>query len=445
LKSLVLKSIENIKKSSLSRDIVSSVSIRGFNILLNLFILPLSIRLLSQEQYGIWLTISALNAWVSIFDLGTQNTLRNKLATCVADDSKLKLRGLLITNSFLFSFILFAIISIISTVLYFTIDFVSVLNIKSANFQDINKLILVSLLVFGFKLFTNNINSILFALQKTYLTLLIITSANLASILILLVYYLEHVRVSLIQYGFIFLFADVAISIVFPVIYLKAIGFKFEILLNKINYKFFRKYLLSSNVRFFIISILIVFTFFSDNFFIGVILSYNDVVAYNLVNKYFNSLTMISVVVLNPVWTQVSIYAVKREMEKITSLLNKLYKYFFGFVILAILLILFSNLFYNKFGDGKINISYVVTIVAAIATLQLLFNNIHAYVLNGLNKTTEQIICLTAGSLVMIPTYYFLLKYLHTGIVGSFMVQIIVFLPMSVFLPYYLSKHLKSD
>lgn len=443
MKILYVSLLSKIKNNNLSRDIISSLTFRCLNILLNLIILPLSINILNQQEYGIWLTISALNAWVSIFDLGTQNTLRNKLAACVTSDSKLKLRGLLISNSLFFSFMLFILILVISALLYNNVDFASILNINSVNKHDINTLIFISLLVFGFKLFTNNLNSILFALQKTYLTLLSITCSSFISILILLFFIFRKYKIGLMEYGLIFLLVDVVISILFPLIYLKTIGFNFKVSYKNLSTKFFKKNLLSSNLKFFSISILTVFTFFSDNFFIGTLLSYDNVVAYNLVNRYFNSLTMLSVVILNPVWTQVSIYAIQKDMKKINLLLSKLYRYFAGFLVIAIILILLSNVFYSKFSNGKIRIDSIVTIVAAIATLQLLFNNIHAYILNGMNKTTVQIVCLFFGSIVLIPSYYLLLKYFNTGIVGSFIVQIIVFLPLSLFLPIYLNKYLR--
>lgn len=412
--------------------------------MLNLIIFPISIKVLGQENYGIWLVISALNAWVSIFDLGTQNTLRNKLITCVNENSKMNLRGLLITNSFIFSFTLFIIISFFSALLFLFFDFSSALNLKAVNHFNINTLITICLVVFAFKLFSNNINSILLALQKTYLTLLIITSSNFVAVLIIWFFYLRGVSVGIMSYGLIFLISDVIISVAFPLIYLKFINFDLSFSTKRISFQFFKRHLLSSNVRFFIISILIVATFFSNSFFVGTLLSYDKVVEYNLVNKYFNTLTTLSVVVLNPVWTQVAIYINKQEISKIAGLINKLYRYFIMFIILAALLILASNFFYEKFGGGEIKISYIITITAAIATLQLLFNNIHSYVLNGMNKTTVQIICLSIGAIIMLPAYFLLLKFLHVGLVGAFIVQIIIFLPTTIALPFYMYKYLKQ-
>jgi O-antigen/teichoic acid export membrane protein len=437
--------INKLTQNSLSKDVVASLVLRSINILLNLVLLPLSISILTSSSYGIWLTIFALNAWVSLFDLGTQNTLRNKLASTIYHPNKLRLRGLLITNSFFFSLILSLIIVFISLVLYITVDFTSVLHIHNNNSSSINLLVFLTLVSFALKLFTNNFNSILLALQKAYLTIFIATLSGAVTILILVyLSFFAHYNISLFEYGIIVLLADLVISIGFPLIYLKKIGFIYKVSLSNYSLKFFKRQLLASSLRFFVISILIVFTFFSDNFFIGILLTYKDVVAYNLVNKYFNVITMISVVVLNPIWTQVSILYLNRNIAAINSLLKKMYLYFLGFIAVCVILLVFDDIFYKKFGDGKIIIAASVSITAAIATLQLLFNNIHAYILNGMNKTGVQIICLTFGAVVIIPIYFTLIKVFHTGIMGSFLVQIIVFLPMSIFLPVCLKKYLKE-
>ena len=50
----------------------------------NLFLVPLTINYINPLQYGIWITISSIITWMSFFDIGLGNGLRNKLAQCLA-------------------------------------------------------------------------------------------------------------------------------------------------------------------------------------------------------------------------------------------------------------------------------------------------------------------------------------------------------------------------
>ena len=67
-----------------NRNIALSFVFKGINILIQLALVPLTIHYLSNDQYGIWLTLSAILGWFSFFDIGIGNGLRNKLAEAIA-------------------------------------------------------------------------------------------------------------------------------------------------------------------------------------------------------------------------------------------------------------------------------------------------------------------------------------------------------------------------
>jgi len=73
---------ERSKKSVIS--ILLSFSAKGISIITQLMIVPLTINYVNPTQYGIWLTLSSIIAWIGFFDLGFGNGMRNKVAEAKA-------------------------------------------------------------------------------------------------------------------------------------------------------------------------------------------------------------------------------------------------------------------------------------------------------------------------------------------------------------------------
>ncbi|MBQ5911837.1 MAG: hypothetical protein IIW93_01920, partial [Bacteroidaceae bacterium] len=76
------KGSERSVKSKL--NIISMLFIKGGSILIGLLLLPLTLDYVDSETYGVWLTISSMVAWISFFDVGLGNGLKNKLAEALA-------------------------------------------------------------------------------------------------------------------------------------------------------------------------------------------------------------------------------------------------------------------------------------------------------------------------------------------------------------------------
>lgn len=430
-------------KNNLGKDVIISIIARGINTLLSLILLSFSLKVLSPNDYGVWLTVSALYSWVTLFDFGAQNTLRNVLAIDLSSKNENNMRGTILTNSFAFTLLISVIFLILSTVLFNVCDFSTLLKIKHGNKTDINNLVFISLIIFGIKLFSNNYNTILTALQKAYMAIVISVISSLCTIIILVLAYTLKQDISILNYGLAVLVTDVVFSFLLPIIYLRQMKFKYNFSLRLLNYNYFKKNLLGNNIKFFILSSLVVLTFFSTNLFIGIILSYEDVAVYNLVNKYFNIITLFSIVALNPIWTKVAMYYGTKNYLEINRLLKKTQLYFLFFILFGLTLLLFDTRFYSFFGHDKIIVGRYVSTVAMLSMLQLFYNNIYAYFLNGMNAIFIQIIGFVIAAIIIYPCYYYFCHYLQMGVLGAFLVQIIVYIPNTVMFPIFLKRQLK--
>lgn len=81
------RGVERIKRAGLTGT--SSVIAQGITIIAGFISVPLTIRYLGKEQYGVWLTINSLLQWLYVSNLGLSgNALINKLSDANGKDDK---------------------------------------------------------------------------------------------------------------------------------------------------------------------------------------------------------------------------------------------------------------------------------------------------------------------------------------------------------------------
>lgn len=82
IKSKILGGHERSVKAK--KNIIALFIIRGFGIAINLALIPLTLNLLDDYKYGVWITLFNMLSWIQIFDIGIGNGLRNKFAESIA-------------------------------------------------------------------------------------------------------------------------------------------------------------------------------------------------------------------------------------------------------------------------------------------------------------------------------------------------------------------------
>ena len=79
-----LYSSSNRRTETVKKNIVASLAIKGVSIFVSLMLVPMTLGYVSNEMYGIWLTLSSVMMWLGFFDVGFTLGLKNKLAEAIA-------------------------------------------------------------------------------------------------------------------------------------------------------------------------------------------------------------------------------------------------------------------------------------------------------------------------------------------------------------------------
>ena len=94
------------------RNIVGSFFLKCISILISLQVVPLTINFVNPTQYGIWLTLSSIIAWLSYFDLGFAHGFRNRFAESKAKND-IELAKKYVSTTYAVLFIIFFTILLI--------------------------------------------------------------------------------------------------------------------------------------------------------------------------------------------------------------------------------------------------------------------------------------------------------------------------------------------
>ena len=60
---------------------------KGISIILSLVYVPIVLNYLGDYKYGVWASVLSIISWISYFDLGIGNGLRNRLSEALASDN----------------------------------------------------------------------------------------------------------------------------------------------------------------------------------------------------------------------------------------------------------------------------------------------------------------------------------------------------------------------
>jgi len=391
------------------RQVLYSIIIKGISLSIGLLYVPLLLNYLTQEKYGIWLTLVSILGWFSFFDLGMGNGLRNKLTEAFARHDFESGRKL-VSTTYAILICIFSVVLVIFHISNFFINWNSILNTKTI---DNNELYVLTSVVFTFFIvrFIAQIVSVIFlADQKPSANNMIITSGNLISFLIVLILTKITINGNLILLGTIISVIPVILFIVVSIAVFNNRYKKLKPSVKKIDFKV-SKGIINLGARFFFLQITYIIIFTTSNFFIAQFYGPEEVAVYNIAYKYFQIPVMVYAIFMSPLWSAVTDAYVKSDynwMKKTLKYANLLSAFFSVGVLLMIFL---SNWVYKIWIGDKILIPFGLSVTLGLYTIFDLFITPYSYFINGIGKLKMSLL-FTFFEIIV----FFILIYVVRGI-----------------------------
>jgi O-antigen/teichoic acid export membrane protein len=418
------------RTSNYFRQIKGSFVFKGLAILASFFAVPLLLRYLGAERFGVWSTILSVMSWIVFFDLGIGNGVRNKVAEALAkDDNVLAARYISSGYSLigLISMLLFAITAGAS----FLIPWRLVFNTTSVTEATLRSTVLIAAFFILLNFALSLIAQVLNAVQKTAAIVFgqFFTNALALALVYLLTRSTDASLIYLaVAYGCSLVSANVLLSIWF---YRKRGDLIPALALDTAHIR----PLLSLGLQFFAIQLAVLVIFTTDKILITQLFGPQYVAQYDVVFKLFGCITIAQTIVTAPLWSSYTDAYHRGDFVWIRSALHKQLLMFAlvlgGVALLGVAAKPIIAIWIGR--DFEVSTELVASM--AVFIIVSTWNNIFAYFVNGIGAITVQLYTALAAMALNIPLALFLVKILGFGVSGIVLATTISLTFAAVVLP----------
>lgn len=382
-------------------NIILSFGAKGITIVTQMMIVPLTISYVNPTQYGIWLTLSSIIAWISFFDLGFGNGMRNKVAEAKANENTELAKQYVSTTYFSIGLVVVGLLFIIEVINIF-INWSSILKVDVSYNEELRKVFAVLTAFFCLDMVVKLFKSLLQADQKPGVASWIDVCGQLISLgIIFLLTKLSEgslLRLSIFYSGIPAL----------TLLLVSAFAFRFtsfKVYAPHISHvrKHLVKDIMNVGVQFFVIYICMMVIFQVINIVISRELGPDSVTEYNIAHKYFNIAYSVMIIILSPFWSAFTDAYNKKDfewMKKVKRLLERIWLFE---VFVVILMILIAPWFYRIWIGDSVSIDASLTIGMAFFLLVQSIGAVYMHMINGIGKIRVQLIVYVIFALVSLP------------------------------------------
>jgi O-antigen/teichoic acid export membrane protein len=429
----------NSRNVKIKKNIASLFIIKSYSALLNLALIPLTLQMLDNYKYGIWITLFNVLSWISIFDIGIGNGLRNKFTESIAlgnikDAREYVSTGYVVVGAISIALILFFLVP------WHILNWARVFNTTEDLRGELFWLIGISFILTSVQFCLKLICTILLANHEPAKSSIIASISN-TTILVSILIFRKWLQGNLVGIGLVYT------SVPIIVFLFTSLGlFSKSLYEVRPSIAYFNKdkvrSLFSLGIEFFIIQISVIIIFQTDALIIAHVLSPQDVTAYNIVFKYFSVISVFAGIILHPFWNAYTEAAAKGDKDWIRIAIKRQLKGLIVIVFLIVVLLVLAQYIIPIWLNTSVSISNILLVGMAGYTFVYIYNNIFTYLLNGLSKIRLQMVTSIIGALINIPLSIFLAQRLGSG--GVIIASIISLSLFSLLGPMQAIRFLKS-
>jgi O-antigen/teichoic acid export membrane protein len=404
---------KHARSRNIQKHILASFLLKGISIGINLLLVPLTLHYLDKERYGLWLTMSSVIGWFSLFDIGLGHGFRNKFAEAIALKKSTLAKTYVSTTIILLSIIICLVLSVFLIINPF-LNWNLILNTKIEPPGDLSILANIIFVFFALQFIFKLTTSVLLADQKSSLVDFIGVAGSLLSLIS--IYILMRVN----QRSLLFLGLTLSACPVLVLMVTYFILFNGAYKLYKPSIKYIdlkqSKDLLGLGFLFFIPQVCSLIIFSTSNIIIAQLFTPAEVTIYNIAYRYFSLIIIFFNILITPFWSAFTEAFVKKDNLWIKNVIYKLIMFWLISCLVVIVMIGVSGQVFYIWLGGQITIPFQLKIGLAIYACISNWNNIFAFFINGISKIFLQVWISVFGGIAFIPLTIILAK--NFGLIG---------------------------
>lgn len=403
--------------------------------------MPILIKYLGVELFGIWATMLTLVSWIMLFDLGIGNGLKNKVSESIAIDNP-QLASYYISTAYILIGVISLSLFLIFLMVSFWVSWQSVFNTHVVNEISLrNSIITLGFFIF-FNFWISLVNQIYHGLQRSSV---VVFGQFLSNAFALIAVY---VLFKFTEKSMIYVIYAYGVSLVASNLLLSFILFKTR---NDFwpRYALFQsekvKPLLNLGIKFFIIQLAVLTIFMTDKILITQLLGPAQVTPYEVLFKLFSIFTIVHSLVLVPLWPAYSDAYARQDYDWIRSQIKKQVVFALGLFLGTIILAFTGPEIVGLWIGEGVKISHSLYFMFALFIILSIWSNIFAYFVSAINKVGFQLVTAVLAAIINIPLSILFVKYFNLGLNGIMLATIVSLSLYSIVGPYQVSNILKKS
>lgn len=420
LRNMILRG--DIRSVTAKKNIIGSVLIKGCSIAISIVMVPITIEYVNPERYGIWLTLSSIVGWFSFFDIGMTQGLRNKFAIARANNDTGKAQTYVSTTYAVLALIFF-VVWISFLVVNNFLDWSAILNTSQEAVEEISLLAIIVFTYFCLSFVLKIISTIIIADQQPAKASLIDLSGQVVSLILILVL-TKTTDGSLTYLGIGLCLSPILVLIAANLYFFRGKYHSYRPIMSKVDFSY-SKSLFNLGLVFFIIQIAAVVQFQSANIIITQNFGPLEVTSYNIVYKYFGTLSMGLGIFLAPFWSASTEAYAKDEIGWIKNAVKKYNGLYLMLVGVGVVMLIFSEEIYRLWMNGQVSIDFSLSFWGLVFFSAFMFGSIYVNLLNGISALRIQFIASIISPLVYVACALFFIKFLEWGVYSVFIAALV--------------------
>ena len=397
-----IKALQNGDKRSygIFKNVLASFAIKGWSVIVQLMLVPLTLACLGVYENGVWLTVSSVLLWIDNLDIGLGNGLRNKLAAYIADGNMQKAQQMVSSTVAMLAAIILPVCIVL--VACETMGNMYVLfNVEPDKISNLTAILVVSTILVCSTFILKFIGNFYMGLQLPAVNNAIVTAGNTMSLLGTWLVYVSGTH----SLMFVAIANTMGPLLAYAVSFPLTFGVKYRHLCPKWQFVAFGavRELFNIGSKFFVLQIAGIVLFFSTNIIISRFFSPAVVTPYQIANRYFMVAMLLFTIICVPYWSATTDAYTKKDFEWIRRA-NRTLNCFMLFVfVLIVIMIVASRLVYHVWIGDKAEIPFTMTVFVGIYQFILICSTRYSFVLNGLGKLKLQLYVTLVASVVYVP------------------------------------------
>lgn len=413
LKSRLTRGHERSMKAK--QNILISGIVKFASMATSLIIVPLTLSYVSNAEYGIWLTISSVFGWISLFDIGLGGGLRNRLTEALAENDRELAKTYVSTT-----YAALTLIMLGATLLFLLVNpflnWSDVLNTSQELSAELKIISYVVFILFAVQFVLKLINTVLTADQqigKASVFNFLGSFISLAAIYILI----QTTTGSLTNLVLVLSISPIIVSVITSLFYFNKHYRDISPSIKFIKFSYIKN-VANLGLQFFIIQIAATIVYSASNFLIAQFFGPEQVTPYNISYRLFNTLSVVFFIIIAPFTAAFTDAYYKKDFDWIRRIVKKLIRVWIYTSLCGIILLLISPFIFKIWISDKVQIPFLLSICIVIYFILLTWNAIFTAFLNGAGKIRLQLIASIGEAIIFIPLAYLFAVKLDFGISG---------------------------